>query len=276
MKTPKVFGLHASPGEKLGRILGIAPFVLLVILYLAASQIRHAENPHDKIMPTVTQMADAVKDQAFTKDKRKDSYLMLRDTVDSLTRLLIGLFSASAVGLLLGLNMGLFPGLRHLFHSFVTFFSMIPPLAILPILFIVAGADEGGKIVLIFIGVFPLIARDIFLAVQKIPKEQITKALTLGASELGVTYRVVLPQIMPRLIDSVRLSLGTAWLYLIAAEAISAESGLGYSIFLHRRQLNMDVIIPYVFWITFLGFMMDWILRKLVKHYYPWYAKTKD
>ena len=62
---------------------------------------------------------------------------------------------------------------------------------------------------------------------------------------------------MPRLIDSVRLSLGAAWLYLIAAEAIAAESGLGYRIFLMRRYLAMDVILPYVAWITLLAFLLD-------------------
>ena len=71
----------------------------------------------------------------------------------------------------------------------------------------------------------------------------------------------MLPQILPRLIDSVRLELGPAWLFLIAAEAIAADSGLGYRIFLVRRYLSMDVILPYVAWITLLAFLMDLGLR---------------
>ena len=67
----------------------------------------------------------------------------------------------------------------------------------------------------------------------------------------------MLPQILPRLIDSVRLEIGPAWLFLIAAEAIAADSGLGYRIFLVRRYLSMDVILPYVAWITLLAFLMD-------------------
>jgi NitT/TauT family transport system permease protein len=138
-------------------------------------------------------------------------------------------------------------------------------------MFIVAGIDEFAKIVLIIIGIFPVISRDIYLAVVKIPREQITKALTLGATELGVVYRIVLPQIMPRLLDSVRLALGAAWLFLIASEAIASTDGLGYRIFLVRRYLAMDVIIPYVLWITMLGFLFDWLLRLAVTKYYPWY-----
>ena len=69
---------------------------------------------------------------------------------------------------------------------------------------------------------------------------------------------------MPRLIDNLRLSFGAGWLFLIAAEAVVASQGLGYRIFLVRRYMAMDVIIPYTLWITFLGFSIDFILRKFV------------
>jgi NitT/TauT family transport system permease protein len=82
--------------------------------------------------------------------------------------------------------------------------------------------------------------------------------------------RVVLPQILPRLITCLRLQLGPAWLFLIAAEAISADSGLGYRIFLVRRYLSMDVIFPYVVWITILAIgtnlLLDWLRVKV----FPW------
>ncbi|HKK14956.1 MAG TPA: ABC transporter permease subunit, partial [Gammaproteobacteria bacterium] len=83
--------------------------------------------------------------------------------------------------------------------------------------------------------------------------------------------RVILPQTWPRLIDAVRLSLGAAWLFLIAAEAIAATNGLGYRIFLVRRYLAMDIIIPYVLWITFLAYVMDLGLRRLSRKAFPWY-----
>jgi NitT/TauT family transport system permease protein len=153
---------------------------------------------------------------------------------------------------------------------------MVPPLAILPILFIALGVDELAKVSLIFLGTFPMITRDIYLATRKLPGEQITKALTLGASQLDVLYRIVLPQVLPRLIDTLRLSLGAAWLFLIAAEAIASTDGLGYRIFLVRRYLAMDVILPYVLWITFLGFTLDWLLRALLRWRFSWYLVTKD
>ena len=129
--------------------------------------------------------------------------------------------------------------------------------------------------VLIFVGTAFVITRDVFLAVRAIPREQITKALTLGASQLAVVYRVVLPQVFPRLLDTVRLTLGAGWLFLIAAEAIASTNGLGYRIFLVRRYLAMDVIIPYVLWITFLGFLLDFGLRRLVARRFAWYVATR-
>jgi NitT/TauT family transport system permease protein len=148
---------------------------------------------------------------------------------------------------------------------------MIPPLAILPILFISLGVGEVAKVALIFLGTFPVLTRDIFLAVKQIPQQQIVKSLTLGATSSAIAYRIVLPQVFPRAINSVRLVLGSAWLFLIAAEAIASTDGLGYRIFLVRRYLAMDIIIPYVLWITLLGFCFDFLLRKLNRLLFPWY-----
>ncbi len=270
----KFFGIHAQPRGGWKWLLAVIPFLLVLIIYSVASDLRHRDNPHDKLLPTFTQMADAVKRMAFTEDRRSGHYLMVQDTLSSLQRLLTGVFLAALVGLLLGLNMGLFPGVDALLRSFITFISMIPPLAILPIIFISFGVDETAKIMLIFLGIFPIITRDIYLAVQQLPKEQITKALTLGASQLALAYRIILPQILPRLIDTLRLALGAAWLFLIAAEAISSTDGLGYRIFLVRRYLAMDVILPYVLWITLLGFTMDWGLRMLLRWRFKWYLES--
>lgn len=255
-------------------VLASLPFIVLLLAYFITADIRHKENPQDKLLPTMSQMVDAVKRMAFTEDRRTGEYLMLQDTLSSLTRLAVGVVCAAVLGLLFGINLGMFPGMRATFLSGLTFFSMVPPLAILPILFIVVGIGEFSKMVLIFIGIFPLISRDIYLAVSKLPKEQITKALTLGASQLDVVYRIVMPQILPRLLESVRLSLGSAWLFLIAAEAIASTDGLGYRIFLVRRYLAMDVIIPYVFWVTVLGFSIDYLLRLALRKFYPWYHAT--
>ena len=181
-----------------------------------------------------------------------------------------GVAISAALSLALGLAIGLLPYARSLFSRFIAVLSMVPPLALLPILFIVFGLGEVSKIVLIVIGITPFMSRDLAQRVMEIPKEQIVKAQTLGASSLVITTRVALPQILPRLISNVRLSLGSAWLFLIAAEAVASNVGLGYRIFLVRRYLAMDVILTYVIWITILAFIIDWLLKSLSRRAFPW------
>jgi NitT/TauT family transport system permease protein len=165
---------------------------------------------------------------------------------------------------------GVVPRARAVFSPLLSTFSMVPPLALLPILFIALGLDETSKVALIVIGIAPVIARDLALKIMELPAEQLIKAQTLGASTWQIISRVVLPQTWPRLIDSLRLTLGSAWLFLIAAEAIAATEGLGYRIFLVRRYLAMDVIIPYVVWITLLAVASNWLLGLLRARAFAW------
>jgi len=154
--------------------------------------------------------------------------------------------------------------------------SMIPPMAVLPILFIVFGLDEVSKVALIVIGIAPFIIREVEGRVRELPREQIIKAQTLGASTWLIAMRVVLPQTLPRLVNAVRLSLGAAWLFLIAAEAIASTEGLGYRIFLVRRYLAMDVILPYVAWITLLAFVLDRLLHYASRLLFPWFDRPRQ
>jgi NitT/TauT family transport system permease protein len=147
---------------------------------------------------------------------------------------------------------------------------MIPPMAVLPILFIVFGLGELSKVMLIIIGVTPTLVRDLSLEVSAMPREQLIKAQTLGASTWQVAVRVVLPQIMPRLLKCLRLMIGPAFLFLISAEAIASDVGLGYRIFLMRRYLSMDVILPYVAWITLLAYLFDQALVLIGRRAFPW------
>lgn len=276
MRIPRFWGLHAEPTPRMNIGLAILPFVLLIGSYLIGSYIRLSANPDDKFLPSMPQILAAVEQLAFKEDPRTGQYVLLQDTLVSLQRMGLGLTLATFVGLVLGLNMGLFPGFRALARPFITFVSIVPPLAILPILLVVTGVDELSKVALIFLGTFAIIALSLCYTTEKIPREQIIKAQTLGASTLQIAYRVVLPQIMPKVIEAVRLSLGPSWLFLIAAEAIAAQSGLGYRTYLFQRYTAMDSIIPYVLWITFLGFAADWLLKKYVMWRYTWYFAGKE
>lgn len=261
--------LNRQPGRS-GQWLLLLPFLILALLYAVGSATRLADNPNDKLLPSLMQMVDAVRHLAFMEDPRSGEYLFWADTLASLQRVLLGLGIAALAGLVLGIANGVFPVLRAGLSPLLTVISMVPPLAILPILFIVLGLDELSKVMLIVIGVTPLLARDLEHTGRAIPAELLIKAQTLGANSWTVVLRVALPQMLARLLVSLRLSLGAAWLFLISAEAISATAGLGYRIFLVRRYLAMDVILPYVVWITLLAWLMDWLLRTLHRRFFPW------
>jgi NitT/TauT family transport system permease protein len=266
--------INQRPGRGGAVMLSLLPFILLICTYLFYSHARLLQNPGDKLLPAPATIATTIHRYAFEEDERSGDYLWWTDTGASLERLLTALGISACIGLTLGLAIGVLPYLRAAIAPFVAAVSLIPPLAILPILFIVAGLGELAKITLIVIGVAPVIVRDLALRVGEIPNEQIIKAQTLGASTWQLVMRVFLPQLWPRLIDALRLCLGSAWLFLIAAEAIASTEGLGYRIFLVRRYLAMDLILPYVAWITLLAFTMDWLLKILRAKAFAWAAPT--
>jgi NitT/TauT family transport system permease protein len=260
-----------SPGLRLG--LALIPLLLIAVVYMTASMQRLAVNADDKLLPSPLQMIDAVERMAFEPDTRSGRYLFWSDTGASLRRLGIGLGLSAVIGIVLGIAAGTLPLVAAPMSPLVATLSMIPPLAILPILFIVFGLDELSKVMLITIGVAPMIVRDLEGHANQLPREQIIKALTLGANSWTTILRVVLPQLLPRLVIALRLQLGCAWLFLISAEAIAATEGLGYRIFLMRRYLSMDVILPYVAWITLLAYSMDWLLRLASARLFPWFEE---
>lgn len=262
--------INLRPG-RLGLVaLGSAPFLILVVFYALGSAERLAANPTDKLLPGLTSFVEAVQRVALQPDTRTGQYLLWSDTAASLRRLGLGLGLATLLGLLVGVATGTVPYLRAGFSPLVAVASMVPPMALLPILFIVFGLGELAKVVLIVIGVAPCLMRALELRIAEMPGEQLIKAQTLGMSTWQIVTRVIVPQNLPHLIDGLRLAIGPAWLFLISAEAIAAEEGLGYRIFLVRRYLAMDVILPYVAWITLLAISMDVGLRALNRRAFPW------
>jgi NitT/TauT family transport system permease protein len=267
--------INRYPNRLQTTVLSLLPFAVLLAAYLAASHLRLAANPGDKLLPGPTTLIEAIHRFAFEEDERSGTVLLWTDTAASLKRLLTALGISAAIGMALGIIVGVIPYVRAALAPFVAALSLVPPLAVLPILFIVAGLGELAKVLLIIIGVAPIIVRDVALRAAELPSEQIIKAQTLSASTWLLVNRVVIPQMGPRLIDALRLTLGPAWLFLIAAEAIASTEGLGYRIFLVRRYLAMDVILPYVAWITLLAFAMDWLLRLGRAKWFPWAEATR-
>ncbi|CAA2139269.1 Bicarbonate transport system permease protein CmpB [Hyphomicrobium sp. ghe19] len=262
--------LNTKPSQGLTIALGTAPFLAVATVYAIASAERLLVNARDNLLPSLQSMFAGLERVGFVTDPVSGHLVFLTDTLASLERLGIGLGIAAAIGLIIGLAVGLIPIARATLAPFISVLSIIPPITLLPILFIAFGLGDVSKIILIVIGITPFIARDIASRTQEIPEEMLIKAQTLYGSTWLITLHVVLPQIFPRLLESIRLSLGPAWLFVLSGEAIAAQSGLGYRIFLVRRYMAMDVIIPYVIWIGILAFTLDLALRWGAKRLSPW------
>ena len=278
--------IHARPNRVWSAGLSWFLFVAVVATYLYVADARHRENPEDRVTPTVTQMAAGMykavmqpaeeDEQAATAGGWLDtlSHSMLwKDTRATSRRFFYSLLLLIPA-VILGLHMGLFPYVGEFFLRFVLFFDKIVALSLLPILFIAFGIDELSKIMLIVIGVTPTIILDSFNLTRGVPAEQVVKAFTLGAGDFDVAYRVVLKQIAPRVLNSIRLNLKAVMLFLFAGEMIASTDGLAYRIALLRRHMGMDVIIPYVLWVALLLFLVDLGMRLLNRKLHPWFTEA--
>lgn len=251
-------------------LIGAIPIVIVLVIYAVLSAARAEANPNDKVLPTFIAMAQAAVRLFTETEPRTGEITALVDTTASLWRLGVGVAIATLSTLLIGIALGVVPLVRAALGPLITIIAVIPPIAVLPILFIALGLGEASKIALIAVGIAPFMIRDLAGHVAGLPAEQFIKAQTLGSSTWQLTLRVALPQALPRLIDSLRLSMGPAWVFLISAEAIASDVGLGYRIFLVRRYLSMDIILPYVAWISLLAILTDWALLQLSRKAFPW------
>lgn len=264
----RLVNLRPSRGPRI--LIGAVPLAIALVVYAIFSAARAEANPHDKVLPTFIAMAE-VAWRLFTQvDPRTGEITALADTSASLWRLGLGVGIATLSTLVIGIALGVVPLVRAALGPIITVIAVIPPIAVLPILFIALGLGEASKIALIALGIAPYMIRDLAGHVSGLPSEQFLKAQTLGASTWQLTLRVALPQALPRLIDSLRLSMGPAWVFLISAEAIASDVGLGYRIFLVRRYLSMDIILPYVAWISLLAILTDWLLLTISRKAFPW------
>jgi NitT/TauT family transport system permease protein len=280
-----LFRIDAQPARVPSWVLSWFLFAAGITAYFYAAEQRHRENPDERVMPTVTQMVRAFQEAAAkpaegaeaqeapqTLIQRVRGSMLATDTIATARRFLISvalLFPA----VLLGLHMAMFPYMGAFFLRFFQFFDKIVALSLLPILFIAFGIDELSKIMLIVIGVAPTVILDTVNLTKSVPREQIVKGFTLGAGDFAITYRIVLKQIFPRVLNSIRLNLKAVMLFLFAGEMIASTDGLAYRIALLRRHMGMDTILPYVLWVALLLFAVDLGMSTLNKKLHPWFQE---
>ena len=262
-------------------ILALLPVVLLCFCYVRKSS-ELEDTDRAKLLPTTEKLVEAAERLALPlpapeneSERRKElrlerQHLIFKDTAASF-KILGWSMLIILLAVPVGVMMGSYPWVENLGRTIMVILSMIPALALLSILFLTLGTGVTAKVALIVLGVFPMVCLDTYLRAKALPREQFYKAQSLGSCEQELPWRVVFPQIWPDVLNTIRLNLGLMAVLMIAGESISAEQGIGYRIFIKfYRTTAMDSTIVYIIWLTFLMFLIDFLISQWIKRRYTW------
>jgi len=258
--------------KKWGILLGIISVVALLLLYTQVSYWQHQKNPNDSTIPSWHQLNEGVQ-KMVEINPRSDERWIIVDSKATLYRLFLGLFYGVFGAIILGLMMGCFSVIESLLVPPMSLLAKIPPTAALAVFFVLVGTDTNMYVAMIAFGILPTLSQSIYLSVREVHEELLYKAYTLGASQMELIWNIILRQILPKIIDAVRLQIGPAMVYLIAAEMVVGDVGFGYRIRLQSRLLNMNVVYPYLALLAVFGFAMDYLLRLTQRICFAWYVK---
>jgi len=177
---------------------------------------------------------------------------------------------ACAIGIPLGIAMGMSPVARGIFDPPIEFYRPIPPLAYLPLMIIWFGIDELSKVLLIFSSVLAPMVLGARAGVKSAAIEQIHAAYSFGATRWQVIRLVVLPSAMPEIFTAMRVGIGFGWTTLVAAEMVAATSGLGYMVLSASRFLQTPVVIMGIVVIAAIAYAFDHLVRFVERRVVPW------
>ncbi len=205
---------------------------------------------------------------------RQDEYWLWEDAQATACRLLAGLFVGILLSVILGILMGSFSVIEALCVPPLSFLTKIPPTAMLAAFFVLVGTSFRMYVTMIAFGTLPTLAQTIYQSAKKdVPDTLINKASTLGASQPELIWNVIFKQILPRLIDAIRLQVGPALVLLIAAEWMVSGEGFGYRLRLFYQRTDMSVVYLYTFILGAVGLVVDYALTWFRRLLCPWFGE---
>lgn len=189
----------------------------------------------------------------------------------SLKRIIVGFTLASIIGVPLGLFAGTFLVGRQMIMPVNSFLRYIPPTAFIALLIVYFGVDEGFKYAVVFFGVIFFIVQMVVDVVDDVDNRYVEMALTSGLSNWAIFRSVVVPFAWPRVFDVLRINLSAAWTFLVAAELIGAERGLGHFIAISQRFLRLGDLYVGILTFGVIGLLTDAGLERLSRMWFRWY-----
>lgn len=211
-------------------------------------RIRVLPTPYDAFIGTERMFRDGV---------------IFKYTVASLYRVAVGFGLACLVGIPLGLWTGWSTRASMALNPLVQALRPISPIAWIPIAILLFGVKDASAIFLVFLSSVFTITTGTMAAVRSIPVVYVRSAQNFGLAGFQLYRRVLFPASLPQIVTSMRLSLGVAWLVIVAAEMIAVDSGLGYMINDARNANYYDRVIGAMICIGIVGFALDWCVRRL-------------
>lgn len=191
----------------------------------------------------------------------------------SIYRMLVGFLIASALAIPIGVMIGCFKTWEAAIEPFVDFVRYMPVVAFVPLTILWAGTSDAQKFVIIFIGTFFQQVLMVMDSVKRVPTDFVGLGRTLGMSETKILRRIVLPSALPGIWDTLRISLGWAWTWLVLAELVAATSGLGYRIVVSQRYFQTQTIIGYILLLGLLGLITDQSMKALERVFFRYASR---
>lgn len=243
--------------------LSISTFILLLVIW---SALTYSDLVSPLFLPTPDKViADGV--LLFTQ------FDLLADIWASVVRVTAGFALAAAIGVPAGILMGSLKIWEAAVEPVLSFIRYMPASAFIPLFILWLGIGESEKIAVIFFGSFFPLTLMIMDVTKNVSVDLIDTAYTLGVSRWGVFRRIILPASMPGIVDTLRITFGWAWTYLVVAEIVAAGSGLGYMIMQSQRFLKTGNIIVGIIVIGVIGILIDLVFKAIYNRMFPWMSK---
>lgn len=183
------------------------------------------------------------------------------DTGVSVFRIMVGFLVASALAIPIGLLIGTFRVWEAAIEPLVDFIRYMPVVAFVPLTIVWFGVANTQKFVIIFIGTFFQQVLLIMDNTKRVPLDFVDIGRTLGLKDRQILGRIITRSAAPEIWDSLRVTLGWAWTWLVVAELVAATSGLGYRIDTAQRYLETNLIIAYIIVLGILGLVLDQLMK---------------
>ncbi len=251
------------PRSKALAISFIAPILLIAIWCL----LTYGGFVSEDMLPSPTEVIKGTL-QLFIQ------YDLTHSILVSSKRIALAFVLAAAVVLPVGGFIGAFEPVKKVFEPIMAPLRYMPISAFIPLLIFYFGIYESQKIAFLFIGVFVYLLPVVVYAIRSVPEELVQTALTLGASKLQVIYSVLVPASLPDIFDSFRVMNAILWTYVILAEAVNPEGGLGYMVELARTHQKVSWSFAGLIVIGGIGLITDFILRGISGVLFRWREKA--